>query len=151
GALALTTTQRVIHRVLGDTAHSRTTAQPAALTRLADRQQLVLRVADFTDGREAAAVHQSHFGGAKPQGHVIALLRDHLRTRSRGAGELATLPDLELDVVDRTTERDFRQRQSIAGSNVGPGAGDHGVSYREPLGVQDVPLLAVRVHHQRDS
>jgi hypothetical protein len=64
--------------------------------------------------------------------------------------ELAALPDLELDVVHVGAERDLAERQRVAGPGVGAGAGDDGVTLAQPLGVQDVPLLAVGVDHQRD-
>src|SRR5512142_2295806 len=53
--LALAAAQRVIHRVHRDAAHPRPAAQPARLSRLAHRQQLVLGIADFADGGEALA------------------------------------------------------------------------------------------------
>src|SRR6266508_3156931 len=48
-------------------------AQPARLPRFADRQQLVLGVADFADRGEALAAHHPHLGRAEAQRHVIAL------------------------------------------------------------------------------
>src|SRR5262245_2922095 len=149
-ALALTTTQRVIHRVLGDATHARTPAQPAALTRLAHRQKLVLRVADLANGGQTAAVHQSHFGRAKPERDVVAFLRDHLCARAGGARQLAALPDLELHVVDRRAEGDFRQGHRIPAADVGARARHNAVAYCETLRVQDVALLAVGVDHERD-
>ena len=67
GALALAATERVIDRVHGDAANLGPLAQPAALARLADREQLVLRVAHLADGGEApacdAAASRSSGGG----------------------------------------------------------------------------------------
>src|SRR5213075_1734027 len=74
-ALALAAAERVVDGIHGHAADSGATAQPAALPRLADRQQLVLRVADFTDRGEALAPHHPHFGRAEPERDVVALFR----------------------------------------------------------------------------
>src|SRR5437879_13841721 len=54
-ALTLAAAQRMVHRVHGHAPHPRHATEPAALPRLADRQQLVLGVADLPAGREALA------------------------------------------------------------------------------------------------
>src|SRR5690348_6263494 len=53
GRLAFAAAERVIHRVHRHTANVRTLAEPAAAPRLADRDVLVIEVADLTDGRDA--------------------------------------------------------------------------------------------------
>src|SRR5436190_8867858 len=113
-ALAFTAAQRVIHRVHGDAAHARAATEPAGLPRLADRQQLVLRVADFADGGEALAAHHPHLGRTEPQRDEVAFLRDDLGARSGPAAHLPALPDLQLDVVHRGAERDLEQRHRVA-------------------------------------
>ena len=61
-ALALATAERVSDRIHGHAAHLRALPQPPALARLADRQELVLGIPDFTYRGQAAAVHQAHLG-----------------------------------------------------------------------------------------
>src|SRR4029453_6962986 len=110
----------------------------------------MLRVANLSDGGETAGVHQSHLGRAKPKRDVVAFLRHHLRARAGGAGQLATLADLELHVVDRRAEGDFGQGHRIPGPDVGARARHDVVAYRETLRVQDVALLAIGVDYERD-
>src|SRR6188472_1994628 len=93
-ALAFTATERVIDRVHGDTPNLGSLAQPAALARLADREQLVLRVAHLAYGGETPAMDEPHLGGAKPEGDVVAFLGHNLGARAGGTRQLAALPDL---------------------------------------------------------
>src|SRR2546423_14341793 len=150
-ALAFAAAQRMIDRIHGHAADSGATAQPAALPRLADRQQLVLRVADFTDRGEALASHHPHFGRAEPERDVVALFGDDLRARTGAAAQLAALADLELDVVDRGTQRDLEQRHCVAGADVRSGTGNHVVADVQAFRRQDVALLAVAVMQQHDA
>src|SRR4051812_25431876 len=151
GALAFTAAQRVVDGVHRHAAALGPLAEPAALARLADREQLVLGVPDLADRRQAAAVHQPHLRRAEAERDVLALLGHDLRARAGGPGELAALPDLELDVVHRRTERDFRERQRVARPAVRARPRDHDVALVEPLRVQDVALLPVGVHDQGDA
>ncbi len=66
-------------------------------------------------------------------------------------GHLAALPDLELDVVHRGAERDLAQRQRVAGPGVRARPRDDRVALAQPLGVEDVALLAIGVHDQGDA
>src|SRR6267378_71630 len=59
---ARTTTVRVIDRVHDLATNLGTHAKPTALACLAMREQLVLRVADSSNGRETSAVHETHLG-----------------------------------------------------------------------------------------
>jgi len=59
---------------------------------------------------------------------LALVLRDELDARAGAARELAALARLELDVVDERPGRDVRQRQRVAGLDVGARAGlDGGV------------------------
>src|SRR5256885_7494217 len=70
---------------------------------------------------------------------------------SRGTGQLAASPDLELHVVHRGAEGDLEQRHRVPHPDVGARPRDHGVAHREAFGSQDVALLAIRVVQQRDA
>src|SRR2546423_6113430 len=94
GALAFAAAQRMIDGVHCDAAHPRAATEPARLARLADREQLVLRVTDFADGGEAFAPHHPHFGRPESQRDVVALFRHHLRARSGPAAQLPAPSDL---------------------------------------------------------
>src|SRR5690606_32922888 len=67
------------------------------------------------------------------------------------ADELTTLADLELDVVDERTERHVTQAHRVARLHVGVLGREHGVTGLEPVGREDVRLLAVRVVEERDA
>src|SRR6266545_5282613 len=150
-ALALAAAQRMIDGVHRHAADSGAAAQPAALARLADRQQLVLGVADFADRGEALATHHPHLGRTEPQGDEVAFLRDDLGARSGAAADLPALPDLQLHIVHRGAERDLEQRHRVAGADVRAGPRDDAVAHVQSLGREDVALLAVGVVQQRDA
>src|SRR3954469_15601084 len=148
---ARTTTVRVIDRVHDFTAHLRTATLPTSLTGLAPGDELVLFVADRADRGIAARVHQTHFGGRHAQRDVIAFLRDDLRRHSRRTAELRALADLQLDVVHRGAERHLAERKRVAIADIRARTSHDRVTDRQPLRVDDVALLAVRVRDERDA
>src|SRR3954470_586092 len=99
-ATASTTAVRVVDRIHYFTAHLRPLAQPPTLAGLAVRHQLVLGVADSTDGRQAVAVDHAGFGRRHAQRDIIAFFCDYLERRTGGARQLSTLARLQLDVVN---------------------------------------------------
>src|SRR5258705_6715226 len=150
-ALPFAAAQRVIGGVHRHAAAAGAPTQAARLPRLADRQQLVLSVADFADRGEAFAPHHPHLRRAEAQRDVVTFLRDHLRARARTAAQLAAPADLQLDVVHRGTQRNLEQRHRVAGADVGAGTGNHAVADVQALRRQDVALLAVAVVQQHDA
>src|SRR5690606_13971347 len=148
--LALTATQRVVDRVHRHATDVRTTTLPAVLAGLADREQLVLGVAHLTDRGEAAAVHHPHLAALEAQRDVVSLAGHNLGTLTGGTRHRATLADLGLDVVHHGAQRNLRQRHGIADPHVAARAAHHGVTLGAAQRVQDVALLAVGVHQQRD-
>src|SRR5690242_6163672 len=108
-ALAFAAAERVIDGVHRDAAYPRAAAEPARLPRLADRQQLVLGVADFADRGEALAPHHPHLRRAEAQRDVVALFRHDLRALPRAAAQLAAARDFQLDVVHRRAQRNLEQ------------------------------------------
>src|SRR5437667_1030536 len=127
-ALALAAAQRMIDGVHRHAADAGAAAQPAALPRLADRQQLVLRVPHFADRGEALAAHHPHLGRAEAQRDIVALLRDDLRAGARAAAQLAAPADLELDVVHRRPQRNLEQRHRVADADIRAGTGHDAVA-----------------------
>src|SRR5215208_785273 len=142
---------RVIDGVHHLAAHLRALAHPPALARLPPRLELVLGVADLADRGEAALVDEANLGARHAEGDVLALLRHHLRRHPRRAADLPALADLELDVVHRGAERDLAQRQRIAEPHIGARARRDHVADLEPLRVDHVALLSVRVLDERDA
>src|SRR4029078_1913796 len=64
---AFAAAMRVVDRVHRYAAHRRLDAAPALAARLADRFEVVLFVADFTDGGAAFHVHPADLALAQPQ------------------------------------------------------------------------------------
>src|SRR3989442_6633818 len=151
GRLAFAAAQRVADRVHRRAADARVAAEPARLARLADRQQLVLGVADFDDRRQALAPHHAHLRRAEAQRDVVALLRDDLHAGAGAAAQLAAAADLQLDIVHRGAERNLEQRHRVADADIGARTGDDAVADVQSFRRQDVALLAVRVVQQRDT
>src|SRR6267378_2415542 len=151
GALAFAAAERVIDGVHRHAAHTRVAAEPARLPRLADRQQLVLGVADFADRGEAFAPHHPHLRRAEPQRDVVAFLRDHLHAGTGAAAQLAAAADLQLDIMYRRAQRNLEQRHRVADADIRARTGHDAVADVQALLRQDVALLAVRVVQQRDA
>src|SRR5690606_7390452 len=92
-----------------------------------------------------------HLAALETQRDVITLAGHDLGTLTGGTRHRATLADLGLDVVHHGTQRDLRQRHRVADPHVAARTAHHGVTLGETLRVQDVALLAVGVHQQRDA
>src|SRR5262249_59749650 len=114
GRLSFAAAERVIHRVHRHTAHVWTLAKPATAACLADRDVLVIKVADLSDRRDALDIDLANLTGRHADGRVLALARDELHRRTRAARDLAAPARLQLHVVDGGAERDVLQRQTVA-------------------------------------
>jgi hypothetical protein len=112
GGLALTTTQRVVDgfittpRVWGRLPFQRASG-------LAERDELVLLVADRADGGAAARVDQPDLAGGHAQRGVLALLGQQLDRGARRPTELRATPGPQLDGVDRGTDRDVGSGRAL--------------------------------------
>src|SRR5690606_7868443 len=115
---ALAAAMRMVDRVHRDAAVVRAAPLPAHPAGLADLDVLVVGVADRTDRRHALRPHQALLAGGKTQQRVVAVLADQLTVGATGAGELAALADLELDIVHHGADRDRAQRHRVAGLHV---------------------------------
>src|SRR5207245_5124261 len=112
---------------------------------------LVLDVADLTDGRAAADVNDADAAGRQADLGVLALFRDELRRTARGAHELRSAARLELDPVDLRSGRDVLERQAVADARLGVRSGNDRVADPQVLRRDDVALLAVAVHDEREA
>src|SRR5881628_241492 len=119
--------------------------------RLAERDVLVVEVADLTDGRHARERHHPHLARGELQRGPVTLLGQELRLSARAPAELRAAPGLELDVVHERPERDIPHRQRVAGEDVRLRARHHGVPDPDPQRRDDVALLAVLVVEQRQA
>src|SRR5262249_16495460 len=148
--LAVAAPVRMVHRVLRRAADGRELAAPASAACLAARDVLVIDVADLAHRRATGERHAAHLPGRQPEDAVALVLRDELDARARRTRHLAALARLHLHVLDHPPAAGIRQRQGIAGLDVGIWArlddgADAQASRRE-----DVGLRAVRVVEQRD-
>src|SRR3954453_16631331 len=151
GGLALATAVGVVDRVHGDTAGLGADALPAVAPGLADLDQLGFGVADRTDGGPAVDGHAAHLGAGEAQGDVVALLGHQLDAGAGAAGHLGAATRLELDVVDRRTDRDVAHGQGVAGPDIRALTALEQVAHDHAGRRQDVALLAVEVVEQEDA
>src|SRR5690625_4138546 len=148
--LALAAAVRMVDGVHGRAAHGRLDAAPALGTGLAQLLQVVLDVADLTDGGAALGRHAAHLARAQAQRGVGALAGHQLHAGAGGAGHLRALAGLHLDAVHRRTHGDVAQRQGVAHLDRRIGTGHHLVAGLQALGRNDVAALAVNVDKQGD-
>src|SRR4051794_33980067 len=147
---ALASAVRVVHRIHRGAARLRPDALVAIAPRLADRDVLMLGVADRADGGAAVGGDHAHLARGEAQRGALALLRDQLDGGAGGAAHLPAAARLKLDVVDRRAGRDEAQRQRVADGDVGALAGLHPHAHAQAVGREDVALLAVGVVDERD-
>src|SRR5215213_2876597 len=105
GGLALAAAQGVVDRVHRHAAVVWALAEVASPAGLADRDVLVLEVADLADGRVAAYVHLAHLARGEAEGGPVAFASHQLRRGACRAGHLRALAFLQLDAVHRRAER----------------------------------------------
>src|SRR6476469_5046922 len=148
--LAFAAAVRMVDRVHGRAAHGRALAEPATPAGLAARDVAVLDVADLADGRATGEEHAAHLARGETQRRVAAVLGDQLHTGAGGAGHLAALGGLELDVVHERAGRDVLERQRVAGLDVGIGAGLNQRADPKTGRCEDVRLETVRVMQERN-
>src|SRR5690348_13263259 len=106
GSLAFTAAERMVDRVHRHAADVRTLTEPAAAAGLADRDVLVIEVADLADRGEALHVDLADLARRHLDRRVLAFLGDQLHRRSGAARDLPALARLQLDVVQQRAERD---------------------------------------------
>src|ERR1700687_3466889 len=87
-AAARTPTVRMVDRVHDFTANLGSHAEPTALACLPMRQQLVLRVANRSHGRETSPVHEAHLGRSHAKRDVLSFLGDYFERCPSGARHL---------------------------------------------------------------
>ena len=119
GGLAFATTMRMVDGVHGHTTGLRADALPAVTTGLTDLDELVLGVANFTNGAAAIDRDTTHFGAGQTQGGVIAFLGDELDAHACTTTHLAAATWLQLDVMDDGTDGDETQGKCVARTDVG--------------------------------
>src|SRR6188768_3688841 len=141
----------MINGVHGDAAVVRTTTEPTAATSFAQLGVLVLAVGHLTHRSAALEMHFAYLAGRQFDLRVLTVFGHEDGRDTSRAHQLSTFAHAELDVVDGGAAGDGPQRQAVAGTDVGFGAGDHLVTLGQAVGSQDVRLLAVCVVQKSEA
>src|SRR5262249_3981531 len=116
--LAFSAAERVVDRVHRDTAHVRPLAEPAASTGLADRDVLVVAIADLPDPGQALHIDLANLARRHLHRRVLAFLGDELHGGAGAPGDLAAFAELQLHVVQQRAEGNVLERQRVARQDV---------------------------------
>src|SRR3954469_14256124 len=119
--LRLATTVGAVTRRHHDTTHRGTPTHAALVAGTTDLAVLMFDVAELTDGRATAQLHDADPARRQTDLRVLAFLRDQLRHPTRRAHHLRAATGLELDAVDRRTRWDVLERQAVADTRLSLG------------------------------
>ena len=109
--LAFATAVRVVVGVHDGTADGGTGTEVARLAGLTDADDLVLDVADLTDGRTALGGDETHLARRHLDGRIAVLARHDLSGDAGCSCDLSTAAGLHLDVVHHRTDGDILERE----------------------------------------
>src|SRR6516164_11125558 len=96
-------------------------------------------------------MHEALLGRVEAQDHILAVAPDDLGIGTGRTRNLATLANLELDIVYDGTNRNIAGWHRIAGLHIHVLARNHGIARREPLRREDIAKLPVLVLEQSDE
>ena len=119
GGFALAAAVRMVVGVHDRTTDSRSPAHVAFPAGFADRDVLMVDVADLADAGVAVDVDVALFAGGEADQGVVPFLRHQLRHVAGRADQLGALAGVELDAVDEGTERNVRKGKRVAGTSGG--------------------------------
>ena len=114
-ATAVTTTVWVVGCVLDDTADGRANAFAAATTGGTLFDVLVLEVANGAEGSDASFENFADFARRHFERGVTVFFGHKLSGRAGSANHLSAATWGELDAVNESTDRDFGEREAVAG------------------------------------
>src|ERR1700722_12525975 len=147
---SLATAVWMVDRIHRHPAYVRALAQMAAAAGFANRNILVVQVADLPDSRAALGLHHPLLARGQLEKRELALFRHQLRSRPGAAYQLRASTGLELHPMHHCAERDVAQRERVARLDIGLRPRLDLVALLESFGRQDVALLAISVMQQRD-
>ena len=148
---AFTTAHRVVDRIHDDATVARTAAEVTAATSFTANFEVVLGVADDTDGGAASLEDHAHFTAGHFDDGVLVVAGHELGVGTGGADHLGALTGTELDVVDKGTEGDFGEEQGVTDFGGDTGTGHDGLTDLQALGAEDVALFTVGVADEGDA
>mmetsp|Transcript_45533 Transcript_45533/g.60402 ORF Transcript_45533/g.60402 Transcript_45533/m.60402 type:complete len:278 (-) Transcript_45533:132-965(-) len=141
----------VINRVHGHTANRRTLAHMALATRFTQIGVQVVRIRHGADSGHAVLMHHAQLAAHQANLSVTCVTTHQLSIGAGGAGHLAALKRLELNIVDDGADRHVLQRHRIARLHVNAITREDSVASRQTLRSQDVGQLAIFVLDQCDE
>ena len=151
GLTAFTTAHRVVDGVHDNATVARTTAEVTAAAGFTAHLEVVLGVADDTDGSAASLKDHAHLAAGHLDDGVLVVARHQLGIGTSGTHHLGTLAGTELDVVNQRAERNLSKQKGVTHFGGHAFTGHHGLADLEALGAEDVALLAVGIAHKGDA
>src|SRR5947209_1568506 len=151
GGLTFTTAVRMVDRVHGNAAVYRFFPEPAITSGFANRNVLMVYVADLAHGRHAVNQNFAGLAGRQFDQRVVAFFRDQLRRATGGAHHLRAFAWPEFQVVNGGTGRNVAQWQRIAYEDVSLRAAHDFLTDLQPDRLKDIALLAISIRGQRDA
>ena len=145
GLTAFTTAHRVVDRVHDNATVARTTAEVTATTGFTAHLEVVLGVADDTDGSAAGLENHAHLAAGHFDDGVLVVTRHQLGIGTGRTHHLGTLAGTELDIVNQRAERNLSKQKGVAHFGGDAFTGHHGLTDLEALRAEDVALLAVGI------
>ena len=150
GRLAFAAAVRVVVGVHDRAADGGTGTEVARLARLADADDLMLDVADLTDGRAALCGDEAHLARRHLDGRIAVFACHDLGGDARSTRDLCAAAGLHLDVVHHGTDGDIFESERVAHLDIGTKAARHLVADVEADGSEDVALFAVCIDEEGD-
>ncbi len=144
----LTTTVRVIHWIHGRTTNMRATTQPTLATGFAEHNIHVIRIANLTHRSLASRWYTANLTTRERDLSPSPLASHKRRTRACTPTQDATTTSLQLNIMNRRTERNISQRQRIPNRRRCCSTGHNRCACRQAIRSDNVSLLAVHVVQQ---
>ncbi len=151
GGTTFATTVRMINRVHDNTAHRRTDTAPATGTRLTQRAQIVLGIADFTDGRLQSIWILRISPERSRKCRITAITRHELARGASTARHLRTLAGLAFQCNASCVPTGILRSGMALPGLIGASMPDCTVDpAAKPFGSDDIAALTIGEQHQRD-
>ncbi|CAI8036705.1 hypothetical protein GBAR_LOCUS20550 [Geodia barretti] len=140
---------RVVNRVHGHAANLGPPALPAGPTGLAEGHVHVILVADFPDRGHTAHVDETRLSGRQSHRRVFALAGDQGSAVAGRTHQLPATARRQLHIMNRDAQRQVADWQSIADFDRRAGTALHRRANAQAARCQQVALVPVGKHHQR--
>jgi len=149
--LTLTATIGVIDRVANHASRHRSNSQMPSPTSLAQYDILPLSISHLPDRGEALFVNPSNFPRGQSNLGVAAISRHQRRMRTCRTNHLSTAPREKLDIVNRQSNGDVRQRKCIPGGGRGRRTTHHRITHPQSVRTENIGPLGIHILDQRKT